>query len=560
MNQFTTSPIQGPGVPDDDFELVPLAKLTKAEITKQVKHKGSRRNRVPGRRIKEIEDPDVAKKLSRFSSAPAVRQKGAVREKLRPVNRLRGRVRGKTTTTCKPAAADMVGDVSADNSDVEKATMVEETPRGRVRQPPSLASVVRHRFRGAERGQAPAGIRSSTRPAVTSIRQQRIRIRGKRPSTENTVVKEESDVEEEEITPRPSRRFRPRHGGKTKTRGRTEGIERTGVRTETTERRALGEKTESREKTSFSRRPESLTRTVGQEDTQEEERIEGQQRTKSVRGRFNPTRRGSLTRKVNQEETQDEERTEGQKKSESIRDRFTPTRRGSVVSKGRHSVGGRPTTSATPETTTTTPPPTTITTEKVTISPNAHHISYTLEDVQEQEDSSEDVIVELEFPDYLELEEDEQVELPVAEELRSSVPVPADVFSQATHHLMKNKKMLPVKSSFLPTLLPQRTTLSARTTLRARQTPTVASTDIETDTTVVPEEAITEQEVIKEFVADVKAKERRNKFEQRKEKLKERKDKLVEVEEPRTESAEAVTSLPAPAKRGRFILAIGAAG
>merc|ERR1719234_2561416 len=70
---------QGPRVPDDDFELLPLSKLVKE---KAVKVKGAARQRIPGlgglgsgsglvgRRIKEIENPSVARKLSRFSSAP----------------------------------------------------------------------------------------------------------------------------------------------------------------------------------------------------------------------------------------------------------------------------------------------------------------------------------------------------------------------------------------------------------------------------------------------------------------------------------------------------------
>merc|ERR1719234_3112970 len=65
---------QGPGVPDDDFELLPLSKLVKEKLVKEkaVKVKGAARQRIPsiGRRIKEIEDPSVARKLSRFSSAP----------------------------------------------------------------------------------------------------------------------------------------------------------------------------------------------------------------------------------------------------------------------------------------------------------------------------------------------------------------------------------------------------------------------------------------------------------------------------------------------------------
>ena len=79
-----SSPQKGAGVPDDDFELLPLSKLVKEKQVKEkaVKVKGAARQRLPGlggsrsglggigRRIKEIEDPSVARKLSRFSSAP----------------------------------------------------------------------------------------------------------------------------------------------------------------------------------------------------------------------------------------------------------------------------------------------------------------------------------------------------------------------------------------------------------------------------------------------------------------------------------------------------------
>lgn len=65
-------------MPDDDFELLPLSKLAKEKLVKEkaVKVKGAVRQRIPGggRRIKEIEDPAVAKKLSRFSSAPATEE------------------------------------------------------------------------------------------------------------------------------------------------------------------------------------------------------------------------------------------------------------------------------------------------------------------------------------------------------------------------------------------------------------------------------------------------------------------------------------------------------
>ena len=52
-----------------------MSKLRKEKLTKEkaVKVKGAARQRIPGgsRRIEEIEDPAVAKKLSRFSSAPS---------------------------------------------------------------------------------------------------------------------------------------------------------------------------------------------------------------------------------------------------------------------------------------------------------------------------------------------------------------------------------------------------------------------------------------------------------------------------------------------------------
>merc|ERR1712192_37262 len=148
-----------------------------------------------------------------------------------------------------------------------------------------------------------------------------------------------------------------------------------------------------------------------------------------------------------------------------------------------------------------------------------------------------------------------------AEELRSVVPVPADVFSQATHQLMKNKKITPDPNepSFRPTLLPQRTTIGRRTggttgrtgtttgrragttgrriggrrtsprTIEEQQqttawtrdnadepqttawtdTPTAASS-ASPETTETMEVGITEQQVIKEFVEDFKSKETLN--------------------------------------------------
>ena len=274
----------------------------------------------------------------------------------------------------------------------------------------------------------------------------------------------------------------------------------------------------------------------------------------------------------------------------------------------------------------------TTTTEKVTINPNAHHISYTLDDAENGGDDSliEDVIVELGFPDYLEVEPDEEEKKgktpPVAEELRSVVPVPADVFSQATHQLMKNKKITPDlgEPSFRPTLLPQRTTIGRRTggttgrtgttgrrvggrrtsprTIEEQETTvwtrdnvneprTTAWTNSPTapssaspDTTETMEVGITEQQVIKEFVEDFKEKELKkenlkNKRKQHFLSPEERRKKITgssrrRSEEPENEGlteeveisdkveSDPITtpSLPAPVKRGRFILAIGANG
>ena len=259
----------------------------------------------------------------------------------------------------------------------------------------------------------------------------------------------------------------------------------------------------------------------------------------------------------------------------------------------------------------------TTTTEKVTINPNAHHISYTLDDAETGGDDPliEDVIVELGFPDYLEVEPDEEEKeknSPVAEELRSVVPVPADVFSQATHQLMKNKKITPdlEEPSFRPTLLPQRTTIGRRTggttgrrfggrrtsprTVEEQETtawtrentnaprttantPTAPSS-ASPETTETMEVGITEQQVIKEFVEDFREKElkkenmnkrkqhflspeeRRKKITGSRRRAEPEKEGLTEVKSDEVESDAITTSLPAPVKRGRFILAIGANG
>merc|ERR1719234_1495369 len=348
------------------------------------------------------------------------------------------------------------------------------------------------------------------------------------------------------------------------------------------------------------------------------------------------------------------------------RPRVSSPRRGSLGSRGRRPVAGRTSTSKAPQRSSTLAPSTTITstipptttqvvtttsewtttTEKVTINPNAHHISYTLADAETGGDDSliEDVIVELGCPDYLEVEPDEEKEktAPVAEELRSVVPVPADVFSQATHQLMKNKKITPDPNepSFRPTLLPQRTTIGRRTggttgrkgettgrtgttgrrggttgrriggrrtsprTIEEQQDTTawtranadeprtstwtdspIAPSSASTETTETMEVGITEQQVIKEFVEDFKEKELKketlnNKRKQHFLSPEERRKKITGIssrrrsEEPETEGLTDIESdkkvesdpvttspLPAPApKRGRFILAIGANG
>jgi hypothetical protein len=158
---------------------------------------------------------------------------------------------------------------------------------------------------------------------------------------------------------------------------------------------------------------------------------------------------------------------------------------------------------------------TSTTTEKITIDPEAHIISYTLsEDAVEVEEFPEPVIVELELPDYLELEPGaEAATLPAAERLRSSVPLPGDMFSQATHQLMRSQgrpKGLG-QPGFRPTLLPRRSSGS--------RNPAPA--------TDPPGTSLTEQQVTREAV---------------------------------TAEPERTTSHPAPPKRGRFILAIGANG
>ena len=96
--------------------------------------------------------------------------------------------------------------------------------------------------------------------------------------------------------------------------------------------------------------------------------------------------------------------------------------------------------------------PTTTTTEKITISPNAHKISYTLNDSEYAEITSENPIVPVEdISEHNNIIKDDPGE-PIAQQLIMTIPVPDNMFSQATHHLMKAK----VKSveTFLPTLVP----------------------------------------------------------------------------------------------------------
>merc|ERR1719234_939729 len=240
-----------------------------------------------------------------------------------------------------------------------------------------------------------------------------------------------------------------------------------------------------RGKTSTKEKDSKSTRKDANDDSSDSSPSSSSRSSSTSRG-SNP-RRFRIRPAVGQNRGGEEVKKETEEDS-AIRPRVSSPRRGSSGSRGRRPVAGRASTSKAPQrsstlapstTITSTIPPTTTTqmtttsewtttTEKVTINPNAHHISYTLDDAKTGGDDSliEDVIVELGFPDYLEVEPDEEEETPpIAEELRSVVPVPADVFSQATHQLMKNKKITPDlnEPSFRPTLLPQRTTIGRRT-------------------------------------------------------------------------------------------------
>merc|ERR1712106_313252 len=97
--------------------------------------------------------------------------------------------------------------------------------------------------------------------------------------------------------------------------------------------------------------------------------------------------------------------------------------------------------------------PTTTTTEKITISPNAHKISYTLNDSEYAEITSENPMVPVEnISELSNIIEDDPSE-PFAQELIMAVPIPDNMFSQATHQLMRAKKKS--VETFLPTLVPQ---------------------------------------------------------------------------------------------------------
>ena len=450
---FHTPRPQGAGVPDGDFEFVSVPSVRR-KVSGQTPH------RLPGRRIKDIEDPAVAKKLSRFSSEPDLSQS-------KPVSRARSRVRGSRRTTEAPESASE--ELEEDTKDTENSQEVEKVvapSRGRVRQPPSLRSVVAHRFRGQERRPAHPRRGSEARSGGNVVRQQRIRIRpSPRPQSrvpEEKIIEEsgnEAVIEESvnKVTSSP-RRIRPRP--------------------------AVGQSTSRRK--------------PGRGDT-------------------------------------------GQNHS-TAKPRSSHRRGGSSAGRRRHPVGGSSTSAATTLSTTTTTVSSTTTTEKVTINPDAHKIAYTLEDFEEEEETSEAAIIELDFPDYLELEDDEIADKPIAEQLRSTVPVPGDVFSQATHQLMKSQKQHPAlrAQSFRPTLLPRRSTNTRAAPTASRFKPTTNELP-----EVLSEEVVTEtvQQVIQEFVED---------FEEKEEK---------ETQNTKDVPAKAETIIvPAPAKRGRFILAIGANG
>jgi len=459
---------QGPGIPDDDVELVTIP-IKKTNTVKDKKH--LRKGGHPGRKIKEISDPAVAKKLSRFSSPPSSSSANAIKKRPHRPNssgRSRNRIRISLSTTSAPET-----DVD-DTEDVSDEEIIKDSgktgSRAKLRRPPSLSTVQRHRFRGSEKQSRKTGGGASSK----SSRRHRTRSRSRSHGEDNTQKEEKGEEIEEEKIPM---RLRP---------GRVRS------------RNGVGQ-----------------TRTINADQT-------------SNAGRSNSdSRAGHSARTVNSRKSGSNGRTG--------RPQRTRTRNPASI-RGRQAIGGRPTSTTTTETTsTTTLTTTTTTTEKVTINPNAHHIVYTLDDEIETEDDLDDVIIELidddlEYPDYI-------VEVPVAEELRSSIPVPNDVFSQATHHLMKNNKKvsaLRTRPNFRPTLLP-------------RRPPSLLITGVPSapvfKATTQEDPGISVTEVIREFVQDTLEKEEKE---------------AMTVTESVTEPVREETT--SRVKRGRYILAIGANG
>merc|ERR1711892_64873 len=83
----------------------------------------------------------------------------------------------------------------------------------------------------------------------------------------------------------------------------------------------------------------------------------------------------------------------------------------------------------------------TTTTEKITISPNAHKISYTLNGSEYVDITSENPILMVEDIPVVSNSIDHEPGQPHAAELSSApYPIPDNIFSQATHQLMKAKK------------------------------------------------------------------------------------------------------------------------
>jgi len=464
-------PTQGPVNPDDDVELVTIPS-TKTNLGFDKKH--LRKGGHPGVKIKEITDPAVAKKLQRFTSAPSsssVNTRGNTR---RPssAGRPRSRVRASPTSETNAVSTDDANH----KEDVENTE--EAGGRKRLRRPPSLSAVVRHRFRGSEKSTRKTGGAS---PPLAA-RRQRTRTRQR---VEGDDIEKEEDTEEKEKEKVPMRlrpgRVRSRHVVGQSSKKVSEQIESSNSETET----------------------KNTARTVNTRRTEISARAGHIGRT----GRPQRTRTGKPRSPVSR-----------------------------VANRVRQSIGGRSTSEATLTTTTTTPTTTattttTTTTEKVTINPNAHKIIYTLDDQPEPFDDLDDVIIELphdtEYPDYI-------VEVPEPQPLRSSIPVPKDVFSQATHHLMKNHKKIPglTNPRFRPTLLPRRIFTSPE----PPTAPVFKATTME-------EPEITVTEVIREFVQDTIEKEA-----------------MTAIDSVTVATKVETTTTQPTVKRGRFVLAIGANG